>query len=451
MSKICEQCQSEFTPSRKDARFCTPTCKSKYWYKKKGEDTEEISDQNELHASLKGVIDETLSNSPVVQKEEFDIVKVKKESMAYKELKNKEINMLIQKALFEKKIRQVLQDITNIKNNNGLLLTAACTGAGGILADTKFKNPTRNIVGAAFGFLAGSIINESIAEEREKSKRKAISQKEIELNELNQNLKIIHENLNVIKVQIINTPQFIITEVSQPRQKSVLPKAILQGAFPTLGIKPIEPKQQEKPKVIQLTKSNKPVSERIISSHELAKHDYKALKFTDEWSEFIGFPSINFQCAIHGRAGEGKSTFAIQFAMYLAENFGRVIYISSEEGFSKTFKDKFVRNNALSENLFVADLRNYDEILKEISVDTYHFIFIDSLDNMNIDVEKLKQLRERYKNSSIISISQATKDGKMRGSYQIVHDVDIEIIVTKGVAMTNKNRFKEKELEMRVF
>ena len=70
---------------------------------------------------------------------------------------------------------------------------------------------------------------------------------------------------------------------------------------------------------------------------------------------------------------------------------------------------------------------------------------------MNIDVEKLKQLRERYKNSSIISISQATKDGKMRGSYQIVHDVDIEIIVTKGVAMTNKNRFKEKELEMRVF
>ena len=127
MSKICEQCQSEFTPSRKDARFCTPTCKSKYWYKKKGEDTEEISGQNELHTSLKGVIDETLSNSPISQQEEFDVVTVKKESMTYKELKSKEISTLIQKALFEKKIKQVLQDITNIKNNNGLLLTAACT------------------------------------------------------------------------------------------------------------------------------------------------------------------------------------------------------------------------------------------------------------------------------------------------------------------------------------
>jgi len=70
---------------------------------------------------------------------------------------------------------------------------------------------------------------------------------------------------------------------------------------------------------------------------------------------------------------------------------------------------------------------------------------------MRIDAEKLKQLCERYKNSSIITICQATKDGKMRGSYEIIHDVDIEVIVTNGLAKTNKNRFKEKDMDMRVF
>jgi predicted ATP-dependent serine protease len=79
------------------------------------------------------------------------------------------------------------------------------------------------------------------------------------------------------------------------------------------------------------------------------------------------------------------------------------------------------------------------------------FILIDSFDNMRIDAEKLKQLRTRYKNSALISISQVTKDGKIRGSNEIAHDVDIEVIVTNGLAFTNKNLFKEKGREFQVF
>lgn len=454
MSKTCEYCQSEFSPSRKDARFCTSTCKSKYWYNKKCEQTEEVELQNEFQSSLKGVIDETMNQTLAVKQDDFEIVQVKRETMAYKNIKQKQTEMLNQKILFEKRIKHIQNDIATIKNSNGFLLTATCTGVGGILADTKFKNPTKNIVGAALGFVAGSLINESMAERREKEKRQAIAQKEDELQNAQKNLNIINNNLNIIANELASITRYVIEEVKQPRKKAVLSQNVLLGLLPKPEIQKPEPFVLEKPQTLKQlpqTKSTKSASERIISSFELAKHDYKALHFTDEWQQFIGYPSINFQCAIHGRAGEGKSTFAIQFAMYLAENFGRVIYISSEEGFSKTFKDKFVRNNALSENLFVADLNSYDEIKKEIPVDAYHFIFIDSLNNMRIDAEILKQLRERYKNSSIITISQATKDGKMRGSYEIIHDVDIEIIVTKGVAMTNKNRFKEKELEMRVF
>ncbi len=150
-------------------------------------------------------------------------------------------------------------------------------------------------------------------------------------------------------------------------------------------------------------------------------------------------------------SGEGKSTFAIQFANHLAENFGRVVYISGEEGFSKTFRDKVSNNNAVSDDLFVADLRTFEAVVKEIGTNTFNFIFIDSLDNMKIDANKMKELRERYKDSALITISQSTKDGKIRGSYEIVHDCDVRVKVENGIAVTKKNRFKEKGMEMIVF
>jgi predicted ATP-dependent serine protease len=185
--------------------------------------------------------------------------------------------------------------------------------------------------------------------------------------------------------------------------------------------------------------------------HEFARTEYYALNFAGKWRDFFGQPSVNFHCAIHGMAGEGKSTFAIQFANYMAENFGEVVYISGEEGFSKTLKDKFRNNNAASEHLFLADLRTYQDILNEIKPNSFNFIFIDSLDNMRIGAQELKELRKLFINSALITISQSTKDGKMRGSYEIVHDSDIAIGVSNGVAETIKNRFEEKGTKFVIF
>jgi len=192
-------------------------------------------------------------------------------------------------------------------------------------------------------------------------------------------------------------------------------------------------------------------SDKIINSKDLATMDYKALNFRNKWNDLFGYPSINFHCVIHGMSGEGKSTFAIQFANYLAQNFGSVIYVSGEEGFNKTLKDKFMNNHATSDDLYIADLRTYEDITKEIPPNDYNFIFIDSLDTMKIDAEKMKKLRELYKTTALITISQSTKDGKMRGSYEIVHDSDIAVCVENGIAITTKNRFKEKNMKLKVF
>ena len=137
-------------------------------------------------------------------------------------------------------------------------------------------------------------------------------------------------------------------------------------------------------------------------------------------------------------------------ANYLAENFGQVLYISGEEGFSKTLRDKAINNKANSRNLTFADFHNSEEI-KEHLENRFHFIFIDSLNNMNIDPARLKELRGLYPDSAFITISQSTKDGKLRGSNVIVHDSDIAVQVESGLAITTKNRFKEIGMEFRMF
>ena len=442
MTKICEFCQTEFTPQRADARFCSKTCKSKYWYNQK---KLPATADNLLESSLKGVLND-ISEIDTPQQNDFVIIKESVISTEYIALKKLQREMTAKKGIYEAKIKIAKKDIEKIQNMNGQEIQAICTGIGVVVTDPHFKKPVNNIVGGFAGLIVGSIINDSLKNDREVQKKNLLFQKNEELRNLQANLTVIHSNLEKIETQLAITPISIVKERKEPRPQLALP---LETVIPQ-NIKPSEITPVLKP-IIAMKNAKEVSSEKIISSKELAKYDYKALCFTGKWMQFIGYPSINFQCAIHGRAGEGKSTFAIQFALYLAENFGKALYISSEEGFSKTFKDKFVLNNALSDNLYVADLKSYDDIIKEIPVNAYHFIFVDSLNNMRIDAEMLKKFRERYKNSAIITISQATKDGKMRGSYEIIHDVDIEIIVTNGVATTNKNRFKEKELKMEIF
>lgn len=181
--------------------------------------------------------------------------------------------------------------------------------------------------------------------------------------------------------------------------------------------------------------------QRIISSQQLVAMEFTEYPFSGKWKHFIGNPSTNFNCVIHGLPGNGKSTFSIQFTKYLADNFGRVIYIAAEEKFSKTTKDKFLDQHAVSDNIHIADYKNADEIMGLMPRNTFDFIFIDSLDVMRIGPEKLRALKAIHPNAAFITVSQSTKTGQMRGSQEIQHEADIVVKLEGGTAATQKNRF----------
>ena len=205
------------------------------------------------------------------------------------------------------------------------------------------------------------------------------------------------------------------------------------------------------PESVSITNTNSPVpaqtpdlsGAKIIKSNELKNLSYSSLNFKGDWKKLLGKPEITFKIAVYGMPGQGKSTFCLKLADYLAKDFGSVIFISSEEGFSKTMKDKLDYIDVSNPNLYIADIRSYEELLEQVKPDCYHFIIIDSLNHIGVDIKKLKAIHEHYKNSAVISISQATKKGDMRGSLDIEHEVDVTLKVENGFAVAKKNRFKE--------
>jgi hypothetical protein len=356
-----------------------------------------------------------------------------------------------QKQTFTKQLQTLKSD-----GSGGFLLLG--TGAGSVIGYSNAKedknDPNKRLAGAFKGGilgLCGGLVFELLTKEsREKQQQADIGKVNVCLNNVNAKLTLVDTEIEELIALMGKTKRLLTVE------KEVVEKPVLN-----LSIQPEKPAinapiKREISVTKQITAPAKTIANvntgsKIISSAHLTEMEYQALNFKGRWQQFIGLPSVNFHCAIHGMAGEGKSTFAIQFANYLADNFGMVIYVSGEEGFSKTMKDKFINNKAATENLFIADLRTFQDMVNEVKSNTFNFIFIDSLDNMRIGALKLKELRKLYINSALITISQSTKDGKMRGSYEIVHDSDVAVAVSNGIAETVKNRFLEKGGKFEIF
>ena len=67
----------------------------------------------------------------------------------------------------------------------------------------------------------------------------------------------------------------------------------------------------------------------IMSAGDLLNYRYKKYDFDGKWGALVGQPSVNFHAMVFGRPKQGKSILSVQWAKYLSENFGRVLYVAS--------------------------------------------------------------------------------------------------------------------------
>ena len=190
-------------------------------------------------------------------------------------------------------------------------------------------------------------------------------------------------------------------------------------------------------------------SNGIMSSTDLMNYQYNRYPFTGKWGDFVGQPSTNFHAMVYGRPKQGKSILSVQWAKYLSEHFGKVLYVASEEGFSVTLQKKVMEFAMDNQNLDFANFRDFEQIKNAVNKGKYRFVFIDSVNFIKITPEDVEDIKAENPSTAFITIQQATKNGNFRGSQEFAHNCDIVIRVEAGMA-SQQGRFSE-PTEMAIF
>lgn len=187
----------------------------------------------------------------------------------------------------------------------------------------------------------------------------------------------------------------------------------------------------------------------IMSSEQLKSYEYDKFDFTGKWKKFVGDPQVNFSMMVYGLPKSGKSTYAMQFAKYLSNNFGKVLYIAAEEGYSITLQNKVNQFGSANDNIFFCNFREYEPIRELLGKNEFDFVFIDSVNYIRVTPQEVEQLKHENPSTAFITIQQATKDGKHKGDQEFAHNCDIVVKIDNGIAYQN-GRFHEESF-MEVF
>jgi hypothetical protein len=445
----CKNCNS-IAVKRKGTEFCSKSCKNEYWNGKRSKETDNTPNES-FKTDLGNV------SSPI-EAENVPPEKVRQSTSVitfdYAQC-GFELGLLKRKR-YDTIVR--LDKTTKQLSESGKDMRFSAMVAGAIVGSPK------GLLGASLGILSGAILNKVIKKSVPAYQQSLFK----EINELNWLLFDINSSIDKVEKKqkafpkyqeiesLVDNPEYV-AYVNRRRQEKELEVQQKEKERREHDARASLAEEERQNRIAELENGGKglevpiPSKKRIVSSKELSSMKFTTLDFQGKWKDFLGEPAVNFYMLIYGRPGSGKSTFTIQLALYLALKFGKVLYISGEEGFSKTLQHKLMNHKAINDNLDLADFHSQDEILEVVPQDVYDFIIIDSLNNMKIDAEGLRTLMQRYSGSALIAIAQSTKDGKMRGSNEIIHDCDIEIVVADGIATTLKNRYLIKDKVFKVF
>ncbi|MCS6794934.1 MAG: hypothetical protein RMJ97_07030 [Raineya sp.] len=170
-----------------------------------------------------------------------------------------------------------------------------------------------------------------------------------------------------------------------------------------------------------------------MNAQTLRNIEIETLGFQGLWKDFLGDVAKPFSMVIYGLPKTGKTYLALMFADYLSRNFGKVLYVSSEEHGSPTLVKK-VRD---------LDLHNQITFRKDCpdDVSDYDFVFVDSVNRAGLDVETAETLKTNNPNTSFIWVLQATKDGNFRGSQEWTHNADIIVKIDENNIATAQGRY----------
>lgn len=180
---------------------------------------------------------------------------------------------------------------------------------------------------------------------------------------------------------------------------------------------------------------------RCFSVSEILSSKTESFALSDEFERAFGSPERTGVWFVWGRSGSGKSSFALQLSKELCR-FGKVCYVSMEEGRSKSFKDNLVRSGmqeVKTFQVFDKGLPALEELMSKRSF--ARIIVIDSFQYTGFSFNEYKAFVARYPRNLFVFLSQA--DGNKpagRTAVRVMYDASLKILV-QGYKAFSKGRF----------
>lgn len=156
---------------------------------------------------------------------------------------------------------------------------------------------------------------------------------------------------------------------------------------------------------------------RAYSPKEIALLQIPELPLEGEWQAAFGRPSRYERWFVDGESTSGKSTFVMLLAKELCK-FGKVDYVSLEEGANLSFKRRTIRlrmDEVAGRFKIVTDITMEELAARLAKPKSANFVVIDSVQYTGMTFPKIKALLlDRFPRKSFIFVSQNYK-GRPKG------------------------------------
>lgn len=179
---------------------------------------------------------------------------------------------------------------------------------------------------------------------------------------------------------------------------------------------------------------------RAISINQLLNTSRKVMDFEGDWLAAIGRPEVKGAVLVWGDSGQGKTSFVLQFARYIA-SFERVLFDSLEEGDSLSMELAFRRQNMMEVNgkVVLLDKEPIAELMERLDKPkSPNVVIIDSLQYSGLRYEDYKTLIDRYRKKLFVFVSHADgREPSGKVAMSIKYDAHIKVRVDGFMAYCN--------------